>query len=130
MNEKYVSVAGAGAHDGSSAANAWTLAEMVTNIVATDRANIISGTYTLTGNITFPSGSNEAPIEYRGYNSTIGDLDVARTGTGKHTTTNWPLIDATSSGHTINLGALNKFVNINFTSAHNSTTVTLNSTLR
>lgn len=63
FTEKYVSVAGAGSHDGSSAANAWTIAEATANVSQGDRVNCLAGTY-----IADDSGS-----------SSVMDLDVVGT---------------------------------------------------
>ncbi len=79
--EKYVSVAGAGAHDGTSEANAWTLAEALAAYAAGQRLNVKAGTYTnTTTNRTFgTAGTTTAPIWWRGYNTTIGDIDTDNT---------------------------------------------------
>tara|TARA_R110000851_G_scaffold22894_3_gene67625 strand:- start:122 stop:1135 length:1014 start_codon:yes stop_codon:yes gene_type:complete len=80
LTERYCSVAGSGAHDGSSAANAWTMAEATANVVAGDRVNCLAGTY-----IAEDSGQNCVmdidvagtilnQIEWRGYTTTIGDF--------------------------------------------------------
>lgn len=109
FTEKYVSVAGGGAHDGSSAANAWTLEEAIAAPVgAGNRVNILAGTHTLTASRTLPSGTTENPIEWRGYNSTIGDLEtVGRdSATGELTDTNFPVIDCGAS-YTLTSGAYN-----------------------
>lgn len=76
LTEKYVTPTGAGAHDGSNEANAWTFAEMLAAVPAAGtRVNMKSGNYS-TGIATLPSsGTVVAPIFIRGYNSTIGDLD-------------------------------------------------------
>lgn len=79
FTEKYVSVAGAGAHDGTSAANAWTLAEAIAApVVAGNRVNIIAGTYanTTTSRALSITGTTTAPVWWRGYNTTIGDCDA------------------------------------------------------
>lgn len=95
--EKYVTVTGAGAHDGSDEANAWTLAEAVAAAAAGDRVNIKAGTYALTGNVTLPGGTVVAPICWRGYYSTIGDLTggtwaATHTAAGFLSVTNFPVI--------------------------------------
>jgi hypothetical protein len=77
--EKYVSVAGAGAHDGTSEANAWTLAEAIAVAHADGtRINIIAGTYanTTTSRTFAEAGTTTGPIWWRGYNTTIGDIDA------------------------------------------------------
>ncbi len=76
--EKYVSVAGGGAHDGTSEANAWTLAEAIAAPpVAGDRVNVKAGTYanTTTARSLSVTGTTTAPVWWRGYNTTIGDRD-------------------------------------------------------
>jgi len=76
--ERYVSVAGGGAHDGTSEANAWTLAEAIAApYAAGQRINVKAGTYanTTTTRTFGVAGTTTAPIWWRGYNATIGDLD-------------------------------------------------------
>lgn len=76
FTEKYVTVTGGGLHDGSSEANAWTLAEGVANYAAGDRVNVKAGTYTASSAITWStSGGQYTPIHWRGYKTSIGDLD-------------------------------------------------------
>lgn len=105
--EKYVSPAGAGTHDGSSEANAWTFEEAIAAPVAAGcRVNVKTGTHTLTANRTLPAGTTESPIEWRGYNSTIGDLENQGRDatTGELITTNFPVIDGTSAYRLIHGG--------------------------
>jgi hypothetical protein len=94
--EKYVTVSGGGLHDGSSEANAWTLAEAASNAAAGERHNIKAGTYTLTSNVTFnPSGvSTTSPFSLRGYKATIGDMDEGQTSQ-RVSGTDIPLIECT-----------------------------------
>lgn len=80
--ERYVSVAGGGAHDGTSEANAWTLAEAIAGSNAGERMNVIAGTYAnTTTDRTFAAGTSAAtttaPKWWRGYKTTIGDMDSA-----------------------------------------------------
>ena len=77
ITEKYVTTTGAGAHDGTSEANAWSLTEAIAAAAAGNRVNVKAGTYTLGAGATFPAGTVAAPIIWRGYSSTIGDLTVA-----------------------------------------------------
>ena len=96
FNEKYVTVTGGGLHDGSSEANAWTLAEAVSGVTSNDRLNMKAGTYTLTSIAGFTtSGSVTSPIALRGYKSTIGDQDY--TGLQRVAGTDIPLVVASSS---------------------------------
>jgi hypothetical protein len=78
FTEKYCTSAGAGAHDGTSEANAWTLAEAISGVASGNRVNVKAGTFAnTTTNRTFSTaGSTTAPIWWRGYTSTIGDLDA------------------------------------------------------
>lgn len=76
--DRYVSVSGAGSHNGT-VGNAWTLAEaLAANPAAGTRINIIAGTYAnTTTTLTFDDvGTTTAPIWWRGYNTTIGDIDT------------------------------------------------------
>jgi len=101
FTEKYLSVAGAGAHDGSSAANAWTLAEFLTNNTAGDRGNMISGSYSSGADAFSNAGTISALSVLRGYNSTIGDLDTVGRDTPANgsglITTNMPSITITGA---------------------------------
>ena len=99
FTEKYVTVNGGGLHDGSSEANAWTLAEAYTNMSVGDRLNIKAGTYTVGGGWNaWPVSSLSSPSGFRGYKTTIGDLDDKPTsqlvdGTDR------PLIQTTNSSY-------------------------------
>jgi hypothetical protein len=98
IRERYASSAGAGAHDGSSEADAWSFAEMLTSAstgtpAAGDRINF-KGTHTLTGNASFNyAGTITSPVIVRGYSSTIGDCSaLGRTnGNGPLVTTGMPV---------------------------------------
>ena len=122
LTERYVSTTGAGAHDGTTAGNAWTLAEAITNAAAGHRVNILSNaTYTLGAATTFPNGASEDPIEWRGYNSAIGDLENTgrASATAALTVTDFPVIDGGAS-HVITGGTFNLFKNIRFTVDQNA----------
>lgn len=78
FTDYYVSVAGDGNHDGTAEAHAWTLAEAIAaNPAAGSRINVKAGTYANTTTTrTFDDvGSTTAPIWWRGYHTTKGDLD-------------------------------------------------------
>lgn len=104
--ERYVTVTGAGTHDGTSEANAFTWAEFLasTENRAGKRYNVKSGSYTSsdTGGMVVSGGAPTAaaPCMIRGYNTTIGDLAAnGRTGgTGALVTTNFPTITYSSTG--------------------------------
>lgn len=102
ITERYVTTTGAGAHDGSSEANAWSLTEALTNAAAGDRVNVKKGTYTLGANWTGTNAGTVAqPIIWRGYNSTIGDISTVSSIQSNKTlaldTTNFPVIDGAAS---------------------------------
>jgi hypothetical protein len=120
ITEKYVTVTGAGALNGTSEANAWTLALALTNAVAGDRVNIKAGTYTLAANMTpVGAGTVVRPIIWRGYNTTIGDLSVTSViqdpKTLKLTTTNFPLISGGGSWACVLSTAYNMIEALKFT---------------
>lgn len=79
--ERYVSVSGAGAHDGTSEANAWTLAEAIAAYASGQRINVKAGTYsnTTTTRTFATAGTTTAPIWWRGYKTAIGDMDAQPT---------------------------------------------------
>lgn len=127
FTEKYVSVAGGGAHDGSSEANAWTFEEAIAAPVgAGNRVNVKVGTHTLTASRTLPSGTTENPIEWRGYNSTIGDLEnVGRaTATDELDDTNFPVVDCGAS-YALTSGAYNSLRTFAVTGSGNVTLLIL-----
>jgi hypothetical protein len=117
FNEKYVTVTGGGLHDGSSEANAWTLAEAYSNAASGQRLNIKAGTYTVSGTWSvWPSSSASSPFSFRGYKTNIGDLDTKPTsqlvdGTDR------PLIQTTNSSNYLLITQSNAlFENIAFES--------------
>lgn len=76
--DKYVTAAGAGAHDGTSLANAWTLAEAIAApVVAGNRVNVQStAANTTTSRSLSITGTTTAPVWWRGFNTTNGDCDA------------------------------------------------------
>ncbi len=78
--ERYASVAGSGSHDGTSAANAWTIAEATANVVAGNRVNCLAGTYIADDSSSSAVmdldviGTVGSWIEWRAYTTTIGDF--------------------------------------------------------
>jgi hypothetical protein len=93
ITEKYASSAGAGSNNGTSEANAWSFATMLTSATAGDRINF-KGNHTFTGNHSFTNaGTATSPIILRGYSSTIGDCSaLGRTnGNGALVTTGMPV---------------------------------------
>lgn len=88
FTQKYCTPTGAGAHDGSSEANAWTLAEAIAETPKAGYIINMKGTFSVAADQTLSvAGSVTAPIIWRGYSSTIGD--------GGRATINWT---HTSSG--------------------------------
>lgn len=74
--ERYVTSAASGGGNGTSG-SPWTLSEAVTNAASGDRINIQSdGAYSISNRILNDATNQTSPICYRGYNSTIGDLDA------------------------------------------------------
>lgn len=77
---RYVTATGAGSHDGTSEANAWTLAEAFTNAAAGMTINCKAGNYGALQLTLTTSGTQANPIIFRGYITTPGDI-VAVSGT-------------------------------------------------
>jgi len=79
FTDRFASVAGAGAHDGSNEANAWTLLEAMTNMVAEDWTWGKFGAHK-PGATLLPSGSGDTSANKRmvlkGYNTTFGDASA------------------------------------------------------
>jgi len=111
--DKYVTAAAAGGGDGS-AGSPWTLAEAIAAVASGDRVNIKAGVYAnTTTSLTFATaGTTTAPIWWRGYSATIGDLDTL----ASHTTLTLPSITFTT-GQFISTGAHQIFSNLSVTSA-------------
>lgn len=114
--ERYVSVAGGGAHDGTSEANAWTITEAFTNAVAGERVNIISGSYTVAAAEATAVGTFASFLTFRGYNSSIGDLDnQGRNSDTTLNTTNFPELTLTSN---LVVSSYVQFMNLVMTGTH------------
>lgn len=80
LTQRWLTVAGGGAHDGTSEADAWTLAEAITGMASATNTlvNVKAGTYAnTTTSRTIPgAGTATAPNWWRGYNTTPGDIDL------------------------------------------------------
>jgi len=96
--ERYVTSGAGGGGDGSSG-SPWTLAEAFSNAVAGDRVNIQSDAgYSIGAGAITNAGAFSARICFRGYNSTIGDLDsLARNSDTTLDVTNFPIITVTAT---------------------------------
>lgn len=123
ITEYYVSVAGAGAHDGTSTGNALTLTEMVTQINALGAGGGAGRRYNITGNHTGRGASDSitiggtatSPLILRGYNATIGDLDTGtRDAYGALDTTNMPDIGYNATFKFTSSGSHTVFANLDF----------------
>jgi hypothetical protein len=132
LTERYVSVAGGGAHDGTTEADAFTWAEMVTDINtprAGYRYNVKAGsTYANAGTATTITGDGTAtsPNIIRGYTTSIGDATVARSSGGALNTSKMPLVTYTGSANFNASGGNFLIVEaIQFQSANSGATVQL-----
>lgn len=98
FTERYVTQAAAGGGAGTSG-DPWTLAEGFANAVAADSVNILSdGAYSLGATTIAAAGTASSLIRFRGYNSTIGDLEgQGRKADGSLETLNFPAITLTGA---------------------------------
>lgn len=121
MADKYVSVAGGGTHDGSSAANAWTMAEATAAVSAGDMVNCLAGTYIADDSASSAvmdldvSGTIAAFVRWRAYTTTIGDFAEGDAqpvilNAGTNTLTNCVLATTLTN-------AYNQFIGFRFTGA-------------
>lgn len=96
ITERYVTTTGAGAHDGTSEANAFSWTEMITDINTPRvgyRYNVKQGTYSLSASSTITGdGSTTSPNIIRGYKTTIGDATIGRASGGALDSSNMPTI--------------------------------------
>lgn len=137
LTELYVSSAGGGAHNGTTPADAFSWAEMVTDINAGGKAgnryNVLQGagiSRTTTTDTISGSGTITSPVIIRGYASTIGDAYLGRTNqNGPLITTNMPAVTYTTGSlilsgsflilETINLSAANASRSLDLTGNNN-----------
>lgn len=99
FTERFVTNAAGGGGVGTEG-DPWTLAEALTQAIATDRVNVQSDSaYSLGVDTVTNAGTALDLIVFRGYNSTIGDLENPgrSSTTGKLDTTGFPAITLTGS---------------------------------
>lgn len=96
--ERYVTSAAGGGGAGTSG-DPWTLAEALSNAAAGDRVNVQSDAgYSISGGTISNAGTINSRIVFRGYNSSIGDLEgQGRNSDGSLNTTNFPVITVTAT---------------------------------
>ena len=111
--ERYVTQ-GAGGGGAGTSGDPWTLSEGFANAVAGDRVNIQSDAGYSSGALSVSNvGSLTQLIVFRGYNSSIGDLEnLGRNSDGTLNTTNFPVITLTGA---ITPNTLVCFQNLNIT---------------
>jgi hypothetical protein len=94
FNQKYVTQASAGGT--GTIGDPWDFATAIANAAPLDCVNIQSDAPYSIGATTFPAGTFDAPIIWRGYNTTIGDCDnLGRNADGTLNTTGMPEITVT-----------------------------------
>lgn len=114
--DKYVTADAAGGGDGSSG-SPWTITEAIASVAAGQRVNVAAGSYpNMAADYAFATaGTATAPIWWRGYKTTIGDLDSA--GGSRVAGTDLPLWNAdTTTDQIVISGAHQIFSNIAITS--------------
>lgn len=116
-SDHYVTATGTDTYaNATNIATPCSLATAIANYAAGDRINIKAGTYTLSGAINFATaGTSTAPVWWRGYKTTPGDLDAA--GGSRIPVTDLPKIDADTAGDQVVVSAnYQTFSNLNITS--------------
>lgn len=120
--ERYVTDAASGGN--GTQGSPWTLAESLTNAVGGDRVNIQSDSgYSLGADVVDGTGTIAQYICFRGYNSSIGDLEnTGWNADGTLDTTGFPIITLTGA-LTFAAGGFQLFQNLSFTAGINSVMV-------
>ena len=100
--ERFVDALAVGGGTGTSAADPWTLAEAFSNSASGQRVNIKAGTYSNSGNTTTTfTPAYDNPVWWRGYKTSIGDLDNKPTA-NLVDATDIPLLQASSGYYFFN----------------------------
>jgi hypothetical protein len=128
ITERYASVTGAGSNNGTLG-NDWTLAQAIAGVSSGQRVNLQAGTYSnTTTNLTWSTaGTSSAPIQWRGYKTTIGDQENNAAAVAG---TDIPTITWSGTGHGIVSGAFQTFSNIDFNGAFNGALIDNSSATR
>jgi len=116
-SQKHVTVTGAGAHDGSNEANAWTLSEANNADTTNETIYVKAGNYGIVQMSSFESGAT-----WEGYKNVVGDIITAYSYPDALDNLDMPTITGTSlsSGTAMTISAANvtlknfQFTNINF----------------
>jgi len=121
--EKYVAPGGSEPWaTATSAGSPASFDEAMSNAAPGERVNVLEGSYSPTVLTQTNNGTATAPIYWRGYSSTIGDLqDVGRLSrTGKLDVSNFPVIDFGTSG-TVSFGSRTILENLHLQNGHTGT---------
>ena len=129
--ERYVRADADGSGDGTTDTNsgvngAWTLAQAATSAASGHRVNVRSGTYSMTSSSVSISGTGTttAPIWWRGFYATPGDID-------SDTTLTRPSITVTTGSWAPGAGTLTYFSHLKITkSAGSGSAVYMNNNIR
>ena len=101
----YVDATASGGGTGTSAGDPWTLAEAFSNAGTNQRVNIKAGTYSVSSPLFCnPALTTDNPLWWRGYKTSIGDLDNKFTG-DLVDGTDIPVFEITSNNNYIILDA-------------------------
>lgn len=99
---RYVSVSGSGAHNGTSEANAYTMAEAISNAAPNTDFRVKAGNYGASNYTISTSGTAGNPIRFIGYKTTYGDITTTAGSTFEYgdtySTADYPTLVGVRSG--------------------------------